>query len=126
AQALPRGHHRTVRRRHPHRARRPHLAGDRPVTDSAPSAGRELHPVVARVTDRLVDRSRGPRTAYLSRVRAAAETGPARGRLACANLAHGLAAADPEGKRALIGDRLPNIAIVSSYNDMLSAHQPYR
>ncbi|HEX7384457.1 MAG TPA: phosphogluconate dehydratase, partial [Burkholderiaceae bacterium] len=56
----------------------------------------------------------------------AADAGPARGRLACANLAHGFAAADPDGKRALRGNARPNLAIVTSYNDMLSAHQPYR
>ena len=52
--------------------------------------------------------------------------GPARGRLACANLAHGFASADPADKQALRGKTKPNIALVSSYNDMLSAHQPYR
>ena len=90
------------------------------------SAPRPLHRVVADVTDRIVERSAEPRTEYLRRIHAAAQSGPARGRLACANLAHGFAAAEPEGKRALIGTVKPNIAIVSSYNDMLSAHQPYR
>ncbi|MDF1606052.1 phosphogluconate dehydratase [Nocardioides sp. YIM 152315] len=85
-----------------------------------------LHPTVAEVTARLVERSAEGRAEYLRRIRAAAATGPARGRLACANLAHGFAAAEPEGKRALIGTVKPNVAIVSSYNDMLSAHQPYR
>ncbi|HYF73717.1 MAG TPA: phosphogluconate dehydratase, partial [Nocardioides sp.] len=66
------------------------------------------------------------RAEYLRRIRAAGETGPARGRLACANLAHGFAAAEPEGKQALRGHVKPNLAIVSAYNDMLSAHQPFR
>ncbi len=83
------------------------------------------HPVVADVTARLVERSRGTRTAYLAKVDAATEKGPARGRLACANLAHGFAASDDDGKRALRGRTKPNLAIVTSYNDMLSAHQPY-
>ena len=85
-----------------------------------------VHPVVEAVTARVVERSRATRAAYLARTRAAAETGPARGRLACANLAHGFAAAE-EGreKQALRSGRKPNLAIVTSYNDMLSAHQPY-
>lgn len=83
------------------------------------------HPVVAEVTDRIIARSNASRTAYLTQVRAAAETGPARGRLACANLAHGFAASDPADKTALRNMLKPNIAIVSSYNDMLSAHKPF-
>lgn len=85
-----------------------------------------LHPTVAAVTARVVERSAAGRAEYLARTRAAADAGPARGRLACANLAHGFAAAEPEGKLALRGRTKPNVAIVSSYNDMLSAHQPYR
>lgn len=85
-----------------------------------------LHPVIAEVTERIVERSAEGRAEYLRRIRAAADTAPARGRLACANLAHGFAAAEPEGKLALRGVVKPNVAIVSSYNDMLSAHQPYR
>jgi len=84
-----------------------------------------LHPVLTEVTDRLVTRSASSRAAYLARIRGAAERGPARGRLACANLAHGFAAADPDAKRDLRGVTKPNLAIVSAYNDMLSAHQPF-
>lgn len=84
------------------------------------------HPTVAAVTARVVARSAETRAAYLSRIRAAAEAGPARGRLGCANLAHGFASADASGKQALRGSAKPNVAIVSSYNDLLSAHQPYR
>lgn len=83
------------------------------------------HPVVTEVTDRLVARSAATRAAYLDRIRRAAERGPARGRLACANLAHGFAAAEPDAKRDLRGTTKPNLAIVSAYNDMLSAHQPF-
>jgi phosphogluconate dehydratase len=82
------------------------------------------HPVVSGVTRRLIERSSATRTAYLDRVRAAAANGPARGSLGCANFAHGFAAsgADKEElKRAV----KPNVAIVSSNNDMLSAHQPF-
>jgi dihydroxyacid dehydratase/phosphogluconate dehydratase len=85
----------------------------------------QVHPVVAEVTDRIVERSRERRTAYLSRVEQAAQRGPARGRLACANLAHGFAAADAADKDALRQSVKPNVAIVSAYNDMLSAHQPF-
>jgi phosphogluconate dehydratase len=85
-----------------------------------------LHPIVREVTARIVERSAEGRAEYLRRIRATAHTGPARGDLACANLAHGFAAASPDGKLALRGRVKPNVAIVSSYNDMLSAHQPYR
>jgi len=83
------------------------------------------HPVVASVTRRIVERSAPGRAAYLDRVHAAGDRGPARGRLACANLAHGFAASDPPSKAALRGRTKPNLAIVSAYNDMLSAHQPF-
>ena len=83
------------------------------------------HPVLAEVTERIANRSKESRTAYLSQVRAAGDRGPARGRLACANLAHGFAASGKTDKKALRGMVKPNIAIVSSYNDMLSAHKPF-
>src|SRR4249919_2679961 len=84
-----------------------------------------LHPVISEVTDRIVARSEAGRTAYLERIAAAADRGPARGRLACANLAHGFASADEPIKTELRAGGKPNIAIVSAYNDMLSAHQPF-
>jgi len=84
-----------------------------------------VHPAVAEVTERIVRRSETSRAAYLERTRAAAERGPARGRLACANLAHGFAAAEEPVKSDLRSSRKPNLAIVSAYNDMLSAHQPF-
>jgi phosphogluconate dehydratase len=83
------------------------------------------HPIIAEVTARIADRSTDRRRAYLERMSAAAERGPARGRLACANLAHGFAASDTRDKRALRRMVKPNVAIVSSYNDMLSAHKPF-
>jgi phosphogluconate dehydratase len=83
------------------------------------------HPVIAEVTDRIATRSAEQRRRYLERMAAAAESGPARGRLACANLAHGFAAAGSRDKTALRRMVKPNIAIVSSYNDMLSAHKPF-
>ncbi len=84
-----------------------------------------LNGTVADVTARIVERSAASRSAYLRRIRAAADRGPARGQLACANLAHGFAASDDSDKQALRGHIKPNLAIVTSYNDMLSAHQPY-
>ncbi|MDI9896676.1 phosphogluconate dehydratase [Rhodococcus sp. IEGM 1381] len=84
-----------------------------------------LHPVLRQVTDRIADRSQSDRTTYLARIAAAGEQGPARGRLACANIAHGFAASGKADKQALRGMVKPNIAIVSAYNDMLSAHKPF-
>jgi len=89
------------------------------------TADNAIHPVVADVTRRLAERSAQTRADYLARIDAAAERGPARGRLACANLAHGLAASGKQDKDALRTFVKPNVAIVSSYNDMLSAHQPF-
>jgi phosphogluconate dehydratase len=83
-----------------------------------------LNPVVARVTDRIRERSLASRTAYLARIAAAGRAGPARGHLACGNQAHAYAATGAD-KDALAAGRLPNIGIVTAYNDMLSAHQPY-
>ncbi|HVK21798.1 MAG TPA: phosphogluconate dehydratase [Actinokineospora sp.] len=77
------------------------------------------------VTDRIIARSTETRGAYLERLRAASATGPMRSSLGCANLAHGFAACSPAEKLGLRAAVKPNIAIVSSYNDMLSAHQPY-
>jgi len=82
------------------------------------------HPVLSDVTRRLTERSAATRGAYLERVRAAAQQGPARGGLGCANFAHGFAASGAD-KDQLKRAATPNVAIVSSYNDMLSAHQPF-
>ncbi|WP_433462761.1 phosphogluconate dehydratase [Spirillospora sp. CA-128828] len=83
-----------------------------------------VHPVLAAVTRRVVERSAERRDAYLSRMRDARTEGPVRGGMGCANLAHGFAACGVQDKLWLRGDVTPNIAIVSAYNDMLSAHQP--
>jgi phosphogluconate dehydratase len=85
----------------------------------------EVHPVVAEVTSRVAERSAQTRAAYLDRIRRAYERGPTRHRLGCANLAHGFAACEPDVKIDMRRDVKPNVAIVSSYNDMLSAHQPF-
>ena len=84
-----------------------------------------MHPVTAEVTDRIVTRSREARADYLERMEAARQAGPGRGKLSCANWAHAFAAS-PDGDKLRMRDpTAPNIAIVSAYNDMLSAHQPY-
>ena len=83
-----------------------------------------LHPTLERVTARIIDRSRRSRADYLRRMDAARSAGPARLQLACGNLAHGFAAAG-EDRPALRGGRTGNIGIVTAYNDMLSAHQPF-
>jgi len=85
-----------------------------------------LHPTVAEVTARLAERSRASRAAYLARVDAAGRVdGTHRQHLSCGNLAHGFAACNPQDKAALREGRGPNLGIVTAYNDMLSAHQPY-
>lgn len=87
-----------------------------------------LHPVVDAVTRRVVARSATTRSAYLERIRAAAAagpaTGPGRADLGCANLAHAVAACGPD-KLTLTASPARNIGIVTAYNDMLSAHQPF-
>jgi len=82
------------------------------------------HATIRAVTERIVARSRATREAYLDRVEVAAGKGPHRTALSCSNLAHGFAACGGDDKKALRGDQAVNIAIVSAYNDMLSAHQP--
>ncbi|MEU5692686.1 phosphogluconate dehydratase [Actinosynnema sp. NPDC020468] len=83
-----------------------------------------LHPIVAEVTARIAARSAASRSAYLDRVAQAAQDGPARRDMACSNLAHGFAGITGGDKDLLRAVRRPNVAIVSAYNDMLSAHQP--
>src|SRR5690606_31444591 len=82
-----------------------------------------LHATIARVTDRIRERSAKSRGAYLAKIARAAEEGPRRAHLSCGNQAHAYAAM-PD-KQDLATTRKPNIGIVTAYNDMLSAHQPY-
>ncbi|MGO4838886.1 dihydroxy-acid dehydratase, partial [Rhizobiaceae sp. 2RAB30] len=77
------------------------------------------------ITDRIRERSRPAREAYLGRIEAAASRSANRAILSCGNLAHGFAVCAPSEKTALAGDRIPNLGIITSYNDMLSAHQPF-
>lgn len=84
-----------------------------------------MNSVIEHVTDGIIKRSARSRGDYLVRMQAAASEGPARGGLACSNLAHGFAASGTADKQALKTNVVPNIGIVSAYNDMLSAHQPF-
>ncbi|SMD23439.1 phosphogluconate dehydratase [Kibdelosporangium aridum] len=84
----------------------------------------KLHRVVGDVTQRIAERSARTRQAYLDRVRGMATDGPARAGMACSNLAHGFAACEGADRVAVRGLTKPGVAIVSSYNDLLSAHQP--
>lgn len=83
-----------------------------------------LNPTLAAVTERIVERSKPTRRRYLELMAEQKERGIDRPRLSCGNFAHGFAASG-EDKRAISTLAGPNIGIVSSYNDMLSAHQPY-
>src|SRR6202021_4053378 len=89
-----------------------------------PVESRKINVRVREVTERIRDRSRSGRADYLARMEAARQRGSARAGLSCTNLAHGFAASDATDKEALKLMRWPNVAIVSAYNDMLSAHQP--
>ncbi|TCA10236.1 phosphogluconate dehydratase [Rhizobium leguminosarum] len=83
------------------------------------------HARISAITDRIVERSKPTRERYLERLRAAASQGVQRSVLGCANLAHGFAVCSPADKDALAGDRIANLGIITAYNDMLSAHQPF-
>jgi phosphogluconate dehydratase len=84
-----------------------------------------MHTVVEQVTKRIVERSASSRAAYLDQMKRAEESGVHRAQLACGNLAHGFAACGQEDKNALKMMNAVNVGIISAYNDMLSAHQPF-
>ncbi|PHV08664.1 phosphogluconate dehydratase [Janthinobacterium sp. BJB412] len=84
-----------------------------------------VHPVLETVTARIIQRSKPSRGAYLAHLEAARVKGVQRSALSCTNLAHGFAAFPANDKLVLKEVRKPSVAIVSSYNDMLSAHQPF-
>ena len=83
-----------------------------------------LNATIDRVTDRIIERSEKTRQAYLARMRGAASGGPARGHLSCSGQAHAFAAAG-EDQATLASGSNGNLGIVTAYNDMLSAHQPF-
>lgn len=84
-----------------------------------------MDPVIQKVTDRIIARSQKSRDIYLQHLEQARLKGPHRGVLSCGNLAHGFAACNKQDKADLRSLTKANIGIISSYNDMLSAHQPY-
>lgn len=83
-----------------------------------------LNSTIERVTDRIIKRSEASRAKYLAHMKTAADKGPRRAHLTCGNQAHAYAAMGAD-KDALVQERAPNIGIVTAYNDMLSAHQPF-
>lgn len=84
-----------------------------------------LNPTIARVTERIIKRSEDTRSAYIERMKALGDHGPRRAHLTCGNQAHAYAAMGSD-QAALMAERQPNIGIVTAYNDMLSAHQPFQ
>ncbi|CAN5195263.1 phosphogluconate dehydratase [soil metagenome] len=84
-----------------------------------------LNPVVAEVTARIVERSKVPRADYLRRMDAARDSGAGRAKLSCANWAHAFAGQTIADKLTAMDGTRPNVGIVTAYNDMLSAHQPF-
>ncbi|EPJ48481.1 MAG: phosphogluconate dehydratase [Osedax symbiont Rs2] len=85
-----------------------------------------MHSEIIRVTERIIQRSRASRADYIAAMQSAQEQGVHRGVLSCGNLAHGFAACNSSDKSALKMTNAVNIGMVSAYNDMLSAHQPYQ
>ncbi|MXQ06974.1 phosphogluconate dehydratase [Alphaproteobacteria bacterium GH1-50] len=84
-----------------------------------------LNDTVQRVTDRIIERSQGARGSYLDKIARARDAGVKRAHLSCGNQAHAYAAMGDD-KAALVAEDAPNIGIVTAYNDMLSAHQPFK
>ncbi len=84
-----------------------------------------LNDTIARVTDRIIERSSQERSSYLDRMAKAADEGPRRAHLACGNLAHAYAPMPDADKETLVAESAGNIGIITAYNDMLSAHQPF-
>jgi phosphogluconate dehydratase len=84
-----------------------------------------LHPTLAAVTARIRERSAGTRALYLARVDALRNRPRGTERMGCANVAHAFAALPSDDKFKVVAEKAPNIGIVTAYNDMLSAHQPY-
>ncbi|HNJ82564.1 MAG: phosphogluconate dehydratase [Piscinibacter sp.] len=84
-----------------------------------------MKPVLIEVTQRIRERSAASRAAYLARVQAAIDRPRGADRMGCANVAHAFAALPANDKLRVVAERAPNIGVVTAYNDMLSAHQPY-
>jgi len=84
------------------------------------------HPTVLDVTDRIRDRSKAQRGAYLARLAELRQRDRGSDRMGCANVAHAVAGIPANDKFRVVAERAPNIGIVTAYNDMLSAHAPYQ
>ena len=84
------------------------------------------HQTLRDVTDRIRERSRASRTAYLQRVAQIRQRERGSDRMGCANVAHAVAGVPSNDKLRIVAERAPNIGIVTAYNDMLSAHAPYQ
>lgn len=84
-----------------------------------------MNTTITKVTKRIIERSKPHREAYLQRIEEAQSEGVFRNKLPCSNLAHDLAGCVGTCRSALLDAEVPNIAIITSYNDMVSAHQPY-
>ena len=84
-----------------------------------------VHPVLARVTQRIRERSAAARGVFLRRIEEAAARDRGADRMGCANVAHAFAALPANDKLRVVVERAPNLGIVTAYNDMLSAHQPF-
>ena len=85
-----------------------------------------MNPVIEKVTQRIIQRSAASRSRYLDRMRNTMEQNPPRKRLSCGNLAHAFAACGAQEKADIAAEKAPNLGIITAYNDMLSAHQPYK
>lgn len=85
-----------------------------------------IHPLVAEVASSIVQRSLSSRKKYLATVKQQADKGRQRANLSCGNLAHTVAASSLEDKKSILDFTKVNLAIITSYNDMVSAHQPYK
>lgn len=85
-----------------------------------------LHPRIQEVTQRVIERSKQTRQDYLDRISHAKKQTRVRAGLGCGNIAHVMAACSSDDKARLKADEVPNLAIINSYNDMLSAHVPYK
>ena len=83
-----------------------------------------IHSAVSDITARIAERSGPTRSAYLAQLQADSTRPPSPDRMGCANLAHAVAGIPPDDRFKILTERAPNIAIVTAYNDMLSAHQP--
>ena len=84
-----------------------------------------LHPAIERVTKRITERSADTRGAYLASMAAQRKNGTQRGGMGCANMAHTTAALPASDKLKIHAERAPHVGVITAYNDMLSAHQPY-